>query len=62
MQVARHQDPVFAGSVLEGARDALPVAGVYAASGVALGVLARQTALGPVEVSLMSPLMFAGST
>ncbi|MBI4279260.1 MAG: AzlC family ABC transporter permease, partial [Armatimonadetes bacterium] len=50
------------GSWLEGARDALPVAGVYAASGVALGVLARQASLGPAEVGAMSLLVYAGST
>ncbi len=43
-------------------RDALPVAAVYAASGLALGILARQAALGPTEVGLMSLLVYAGST
>lgn len=47
---------------MEGVRDTLPVAGVYAASGLALGVLARQAALGPAEVGLMSLLVYAGST
>jgi 4-azaleucine resistance transporter AzlC len=49
-------------SFTEGMVDALPVAGVYAASGLALGVLARQAMLGPVDVGLMSLLVFAGST
>jgi 4-azaleucine resistance transporter AzlC len=58
----RAWNPAGMSSFTEGMVDALPVAGVYAASGLALGVLARQALLGPVDVGLMSLLVFAGST
>jgi 4-azaleucine resistance transporter AzlC len=48
--------------ILQGLRAALPIWVGYAAVGIPLGVLARQAGLSPVQIALMSIIVFAGSS
>jgi 4-azaleucine resistance transporter AzlC len=48
--------------LLQGLRAALPIWVGYAAVGIPFGVLARQTGLSPIQIALMSIIVFAGSS
>jgi 4-azaleucine resistance transporter AzlC len=49
-------------SSLQGFTAALPIWIGYIAVGIPFGVLARQTGLSPLEIALMSIIVFAGSS
>ncbi len=48
--------------LLQGLRAALPIWVGYAAVGIPFGVLARQAGLSPIQIALMSIIVFAGSS
>ena len=48
--------------ILQGLTAALPIWVGYAAVGIPFGVLARQAGLSPIQVALMSIIVFAGSS
>jgi 4-azaleucine resistance transporter AzlC len=48
--------------ILQGLSAALPIWVGYAAVGIPFGVLARQAGLSPVQIALMSIIVFAGSS
>jgi 4-azaleucine resistance transporter AzlC len=48
--------------ILQGLAAALPIWVGYAAVGVPFGVLARQAGLSPIQIALMSTIVFAGSS
>jgi 4-azaleucine resistance transporter AzlC len=48
--------------ILQGLAAALPIWVGYAAVGVPFGVLARQAGLSPIQIALMSIIVFAGSS
>ena len=48
--------------ILQGLTAALPIWVGYAAVGIPFGVLARQAGLAPIQVALMSIIVFAGSS
>jgi 4-azaleucine resistance transporter AzlC len=49
-------------SIFQGLRAALPIWVGYAAVGIPFGVLARQAGLSPLQIALMSIIVFAGSS